>query len=42
MWFYVTAFAVLAGAELNAALEWRAAGGPPTLSGGSGGDPPAA
>jgi membrane protein len=24
MWFYVTAFAVLAGAELNAALEWRA------------------
>ena len=24
MWFYVTAFAVLAGAELNAALAWKA------------------
>jgi membrane protein len=42
MWFYVTAFAVLAGAELNAALEWRAAGGPTSLSGGPGGDAPAA
>jgi membrane protein len=27
MWFYVTAFAVLAGAELNAALAWTASGG---------------
>jgi membrane protein len=36
MWFYVTAFAVLTGAELNAALEWFDAGGASDAPGGGG------
>jgi membrane protein len=41
MWFYVTAFAVLAGAELNAALEWLASDSAARLSGGSADGAPA-
>ena len=40
-WFYVTAFAVLAGAELNAALAWKA-GGEEKASARPGDDAPAA